>query len=113
MPAPQKEALVRTFACAIAQLTDYIPGPDMGTNEQCMGWVHDEIGRAVGLPRVIGGIPLDEIGATGYGVAQCAEVAATFCDLDLEGARVAVDRGLFCGRGVHDPGYGARRVSRV
>ena len=33
-----------------------------------MAWVKDEIDRAVGLPRVIGGIPLDEIGATGLGV---------------------------------------------
>ena len=38
----------------------------MGTDELCMGWIKDETGRAVGLPRVIGGIPLDEIGATGF-----------------------------------------------
>jgi glutamate dehydrogenase (NAD(P)+) len=30
-----------------------------------MAWVKDEIGRAVGLPSALGGIPLDEIGATG------------------------------------------------
>ena len=40
----------------------------MGTYETCMAWIKDEIGRAVGLPREIGGIPLDEIGATGWGV---------------------------------------------
>jgi glutamate dehydrogenase (NAD(P)+)/glutamate dehydrogenase (NADP+) len=85
-----KEPLIRAFARGIAQLVDYIPGPDMGTDEQCMGWIHDEIGRSVGLPRVLGGIPLDEIGATGFGVAQCAEVAAPMCDLDLAGARVAI-----------------------
>lgn len=56
-----------------------------------MAWILDEIGRAVGLPRVFGGIPLDEIGATGYGLAQCAEVAVPFCDLQLEGATVAVE----------------------
>jgi hypothetical protein len=38
-----------------------------------MAWLFDEIGRAIGLPRVLGGIPLDEIGATGYGLARCAE----------------------------------------
>jgi glutamate dehydrogenase/leucine dehydrogenase len=59
-----KENLVRCFARAIADLRDYIPGPDMGTDEACMAWIHDETGRAVGLPRVLGGIPLDEIGAT-------------------------------------------------
>ncbi len=86
-----KEKLTRAFARAIRDLTDYIPGPDMGTDETCMAWIYDEICRAVGLPRVFGGIPLDEIGATGYGVAQCAEVAAPFCDMDLTGATMAVE----------------------
>jgi glutamate dehydrogenase/leucine dehydrogenase len=63
----------------------------MGTDETCMAWLRDEIGRAVGLPRVVGGIPLDEIGATGYGLARCAGVAATFCDLELAGATVAIE----------------------
>jgi hypothetical protein len=75
-PAARKEALVRAFARMITELTEYIPGPDMGTDETCMAWVRDEIGRAVGLPRVVGGIPLDEIGATGFGLAVAAEVAA-------------------------------------
>jgi glutamate dehydrogenase/leucine dehydrogenase len=56
-----------------------------------MAWVFDEIGRAVGLPRVLGGIPLDEVGATGYGLARCAEVAAPFCGLELQGATLAVE----------------------
>jgi len=88
--APHKEQIVRAFARAIRDLKEYIPGPDMGTDEECMAWVHDAIGRAVGLPRVLGGIPLDELGATGFGLAKCAEVAAEFCSLDLKGARVAV-----------------------
>jgi glutamate dehydrogenase/leucine dehydrogenase len=90
MPAGNKEELLRAFACAIADIRDYIPGPDMGTDETCMAWVHDETGRAVGLPREIGGIPLDEIGATGFGVAIAAEAAQEFCDVNLNGARVAV-----------------------
>jgi len=85
-----KEARIRAFARAIGPLTGYIPGPDMGTDETCMAWIKDEIGRSVGLPREIGGIPLDEIGITGFGVAVAAEVAAPFCDLDLAGARLAV-----------------------
>jgi glutamate dehydrogenase/leucine dehydrogenase len=89
-PPEAKERLVRTFARLIANLTDYIPGPDMGTNEICMAWIKDEIGRAVGLPRVIGGIPLDEIGATGLGLAVAAEVAAPAVGLELREARVAV-----------------------
>lgn len=90
MPEPQKEKLIRTFATAIREMEGYIPGPDMGTNETCMAWVLDEIGRAVGLPRVLGGIPLDQIGVTGFGVAVAAEVAEGFCDVRLNGARVAV-----------------------
>lgn len=89
--APGKSVLIRAFARAIRSLTDYIPGPDMGTDESCMAWIHAEIGRAVGLPRVFGGIPLDEIGATGYGLAQCAEVAAGFCGLPLQGATFAIE----------------------
>lgn len=85
-----KERLVRAFARAMAELESYIPGPDMGTDEACMAWVRDEIGRAVGLPRVVGGIPLDEIGATGFGVAVCATVAGQHAGLSLDGARVAI-----------------------
>ncbi len=90
MPEDRKEHLLRAFANAIRDVKDYIPGPDMGTDEVCMAWVWDEIRRAVGLPRVIGGIPLDEIGATGLGVATACEVAQAFCDLRLDGARVAI-----------------------
>lgn len=87
----QKPALIRAFARAIREVVDYIPGPDMGTDESCMARIFDEIHRAVGLPRVLGGIPLDEIGATGYGLAQCAEVAARFRELKLKGAAVAIE----------------------
>ena len=43
-----------------------------------------------GCRRAIGGIPLDEIGATGWGLRHAAEVAAPYCNLDLQGARVAI-----------------------
>jgi glutamate dehydrogenase (NAD(P)+) len=90
MPVAEKERLVRAFARAIADLREYIPGPDMGTDETCMAWVLDEIGRAVGLPAVLGGIPLDEIGATGFGVAAAVDVAAEHLGMPLAGARVVV-----------------------
>jgi len=90
MPAERKELTIRAFAHAIRDIADYIVGPDMGTNERAMAWVHDEIGRAAGLPREIGGIPLDEIGAAGFGLAVAAEVAQDFCKVKLAGARVAV-----------------------
>ena len=90
MDRGHKEALIRAFAKALRREDDYIFGPDMGTNEECMAWVRDEIGRAVGLPRAMGGIPLDEIGATGWGLLAATEVALEFCDLPLSGARVVV-----------------------
>jgi glutamate dehydrogenase (NAD(P)+) len=90
MGAERKEHLIRAFACAIGDLKDYIAGPDMGTDETCMAWIQDEIGRSVGLPPEIGGIPLDEIGATGFGLSIATEIAARGAGLDLKGARVAV-----------------------
>jgi glutamate dehydrogenase/leucine dehydrogenase len=90
MPAAQKESIVRAFADAIRDLSDYVPGPDMGTDELCMGWIKDETGRAVGLPSAVGGIPLDEIGATGFGLAACVDVSSRFVGLELKGARVVV-----------------------
>jgi len=90
MPLSDKERLIRGFAAAIADLTDYIPGPDMGTDELAMGWIKDEIGRAVGLPRELGGIPLDEIGATGFGLVAAVDVARVEIGLSLTGARVVV-----------------------
>ncbi len=86
----QKELLIRAFACSIKNAADYIPGPDMGTDEMCMAWIHDEIGRAVGLPREIGGIPLDELGATGFGLSRAVDVALDFVDFPLAGAKVVV-----------------------
>jgi len=85
-----KEVLMRSFARRIRELKDYIPGPDMGTDEHCMGLIFDEIGRAVGRPRILGGIPLDEIGATGYGLSQVAKLALPHAGLAMKGSTLAV-----------------------
>ena len=90
MGPTDKEQLVRAFAAAIADLVDYIPGPDMGTDEVAMAWIRDENGRAVGLPAELGGIPLDVIGATGFGLVAAIEVASDHMGMVLRGARVAV-----------------------
>ncbi len=90
MSPEKKELLIRAFACSIKHAVEYIPGPDMGTDEMCMAWTHDEIGRAVGLPSEIGGIPLDVIGATGFGLSHCVDAALEFCDFKLKGARIVV-----------------------
>jgi glutamate dehydrogenase (NAD(P)+) len=90
MPEADKEALLRAFARSIGEVTGYIVGPDMGTDETAMAWMRDEIGRSVGLPREIGGIPLDEIGATGFGLAAAARAAEEVLGIHVEGARVAI-----------------------
>ena len=84
------ERVMRAFARAIEQLTEYIPGPDMGTTETSMAYVYDEIGRAVGVPGALGGVPLDELGATGFGLAICAEVLSEAKIIELAGARVII-----------------------
>ncbi len=85
------EQIIRTFARGIKNLQEYIPGPDMGTDESCMAYIYDETCRAVGLPVELGGIPLDQVGATGYGVAVCTDVAKDYCSLDLNGARLVIE----------------------
>jgi glutamate dehydrogenase (NAD(P)+) len=90
MPKSDKELLLRTLANALRNEDTYVFAPDMGTDEECMAWAWDEMGRAVGLPREVGGIPLDEIGATGWGLSHVIDVALKYCDFDLKGARVVV-----------------------
>lgn len=86
-----KDEVIRAFARFLRIHTDYIPGPDMGTDEHCMAIIQDEIGRAIGLHKELGGIPLDEIGVTGYGAVEAAEVAADFIGMSLKGATVAIE----------------------
>ncbi|MHA1189772.1 MAG: Glu/Leu/Phe/Val dehydrogenase dimerization domain-containing protein, partial [Alphaproteobacteria bacterium] len=44
MPREDKEQIIRAYACAVREIADYIPGPDMGTDETAMAWIKDEIG---------------------------------------------------------------------
>jgi glutamate dehydrogenase/leucine dehydrogenase len=111
LPGEDKTRLVRSFAYAIRDLLDYIPGPDMGTNEEFMAQVKNVIGRAVGLPRELGGIPLDEIGATGFGLGVALEVAQDYLDLRLADARVVVQG--FGSVGKHVASFLAQKGARL
>lgn len=86
-----KEHPIRIFAKVIECLHDYIPCPDMCANKSCMAYIFDEIKRSVGLPRELGGILLDEIGAPRFGAAGCAKVAKDYIDPDLNGARLVLE----------------------
>jgi glutamate dehydrogenase (NAD(P)+) len=111
MPRERKERLIRAFAHALRNELDYIAGPDMGTDEECMAWIKDEIGRSVGLPAAVGGIPLDELGATGWGISHAADVAARRCGLALAGASVVIQG--FGAVGKHAARFLAQRGARL
>ena len=88
---PEKfEKAIRFFGRALRSLTQYIPGPDMGTNESCMAWIRDENKDVIGLPKVLGGVPLDEIGATGYGLVVCAQAAEPYSGIKIDGSTVSI-----------------------
>lgn len=95
MSKSAKERLIRALACSLRNFSEYIMGPDMGTDEECMAWIKDEINHSVtGLPAEAGGIPLDQIGATAWGLRHAIEVALPYChfpgDFSLDKARVAI-----------------------
>ncbi|MCP4221216.1 MAG: Glu/Leu/Phe/Val dehydrogenase [bacterium] len=89
-PPEQKEQLLRAMASALRDEKDYIFAPDMGTDEACMAIIRDETKHVTSLPRELGGIPLDEIGATAWGLRHAAETALGFCRFHLEDARIVI-----------------------
>jgi glutamate dehydrogenase (NAD(P)+) len=107
MPKTRKSDLLRALAKSLRNVDEYIFAPDMGTDEECMAWIRDEVGRVVALPREIGGIPLDEIGATGWGLSHAVDVALAHCDFTLDGATVVVQG--FGAVGRHAAGFLAAR----
>jgi glutamate dehydrogenase (NAD(P)+) len=111
MPHEDKVRLVRAFGRAIAPLTDYVPGPDMGLDEGLMAQIRETCGRAVGLPAVLGGIPLDVLGATGYGLAVAADVCQELELVPLDGSRVVVQG--FGAVGAHAARFLVQRGARI
>ena len=90
-----KEAVLRAFARALHNEVpeEYVFGLDMGLTENDAAVLADELGdrgASTGLPRELGGLPYDELGVTGFGVAEATEAAAHHLGLSLAGARVAV-----------------------
>ncbi|WP_136796865.1 Glu/Leu/Phe/Val family dehydrogenase [Desulfosediminicola ganghwensis] len=90
MDKTKKEVIMRALANSLRDIKEYVLAPDMGTNEECMAWIHDEEPRVVGKPAELGGIPLDQIGATGWGLFHAIDVTAEHCGLELDGATFVV-----------------------
>ncbi|MEV1294851.1 Glu/Leu/Phe/Val dehydrogenase dimerization domain-containing protein [Pseudonocardia sp. NPDC049635] len=93
--SPDKEPVLRAFARALHNEVprEYVLGLDMGLTEDDAAIVQDELGdrgAAVGTPAHLGGVAYDELGVTGYGVAEAADAAANRVGLPLAGARVAI-----------------------
>ena len=83
---PKKNCISESLPNKLKIYMNIFPGPDMGSNEEAMGWIYDEIKRAVGLPERMGGLPLDKLGATGFGLSECAEVSCPYTgDIGLKG----------------------------
>lgn len=90
-----KEAVLRAFARALYNEVpcEYVMGLDMGLTESDAAIIQDELGdrgAAVGTPEHLGGVAYDEIGVTGYGVAEATDAAARRQGLPLAGARIAL-----------------------
>lgn len=79
--AKSKEAVLRAFVRALRNEVpeEYVFGLDVGLTEADAAIMLDEIGGragAVGTPHALGGLPYDQLGVTGYGVAESADAAA-------------------------------------
>ncbi|TIC81988.1 Glu/Leu/Phe/Val dehydrogenase [Nocardioides sp. GY 10127] len=93
--SPDKEGILRAFARALRNEvpSEYAFGLDMGLSEADAAIFLDELGdrgAATGLPRELGGLPYDQLGVTGHGVAEAADAAAAELGLETKGATVAV-----------------------
>ncbi|SFR20405.1 glutamate dehydrogenase (NADP) [Lentzea waywayandensis] len=88
--SPDKEAALRAFARKLSNEVprEYVLGLDVGLTERDAAIVQDELsdrGAMMGAPAQLGGLPYDELGVTGYGVAEVADEL-----MELRGKRVAV-----------------------
>jgi glutamate dehydrogenase (NAD(P)+) len=93
--SPDKERVLRAFVRRLADQipSSYVAGLDMGMTEHDAAIIQDELGdrgAAVGVPEELGGVPYDEWGVTGYGVAESVDAALRRAGREIKGARVAL-----------------------
>jgi glutamate dehydrogenase (NAD(P)+) len=88
--SPDKERALRAFVRALSNEVprEYVLGLDMGLTERDAAIVQDELGdrgAMMGAPAQLGGLPYDELGITGFGVAEVADELTS-----LRGKRIAI-----------------------
>lgn len=93
--SPGKERIVRAFARKLADQipASYVAGLDMGMTEHDAAIIQDELsdrGAAVGVPEALGGVPYDQLGVTGHGVAESVDAALCRQGRSTRGTRVAI-----------------------
>lgn len=93
--ASNKHEILRAWARALRKHipSEYVVGLDMGMSEKDSGIVQDELGdrgAAVGTPASLGGMPYDQLGFTGFGVAESTSEAVGFAGLELPKATIAI-----------------------
>jgi glutamate dehydrogenase (NAD(P)+) len=107
------ERLTRRFTTELGDMIgpdSDIPAPDVNTNAQVMAWIMDtySMHRGYSVPGVVTGKPVSiggsegRLEATGRGTVYTIQEAAKILDLELSGARVAV-------QGFGNAGGGAAR----
>ena len=89
--SPDKEKALRAFARALSNEVpgEYVLGLDVGLTERDAAIVQDELGdrgAMMGAPAALGGLPYDELGVTGFGVAEVADELTE----SVRGKRIAI-----------------------
>ncbi|PRA12368.1 glutamate dehydrogenase [Arthrobacter sp. MYb211] len=116
--SPHKEEILRSFVRKLSNEVpeEYVFGLDMGLTENDAAIINDELGTrmgAVGTPWDLGGVPYDQLGITGFGVAEVVDAAAQ--KQGLRGARVAIQGFGAVGHAVasrlHELGYPVVAIS--
>ena len=92
--AESKEEVLRAFVRALRNEVpeEYVFGLDVGLTESDAAIMLDEAGRggAVGTPHSLGGLPYDQLGVTGHGVAESTDAAAASVGLDTATLSVSI-----------------------
>ncbi len=119
--ASNKEEILRSFIRALREHipNNYVFGLDMGLDEGDAAIVIDEAGdrtASVGTPAELGGVPYDQLGATGYSTVESCRLAVEYQGGSLKDKRVVIQGfgavGLAAARFLKEEGATIIAISR-